>query len=41
MPKPIKKKNLMALLLSSPLFRLRKLPNKKKYNRKKQSKIRG
>jgi hypothetical protein len=37
--KSIKKRSLIARLLSSPLFRLRKLPNKKKYNRKKQSRI--
>ncbi len=31
----LKKRNLLAKLLRSPLFRLRSLPNKKRYNRKK------
>ena len=31
----VKKRNLIARLLRSPLFRLRSLPNKKRYNRKK------
>ena len=37
--KKLKKRNLLARLLRSPLFRARSLPNKKLYNRKKQLEI--
>jgi len=37
--KKLKKRNLLARLLRSPLFRARSLPNKKLYSRKKQLEI--